>query len=68
MATSGAPDLLLSRILKARYYPRRSFFTADIGEHPSLTWRGVLAARNGLSQELHRRISNGLDTSIWGDY
>lgn len=31
------PDLLLCRILKARYFPWGSFFTADVGERPLLT-------------------------------
>lgn len=62
------PDSLLSRILKARYYPRGTYFTADVGERPSHTWRGILAARNGLSQGLRKRIGNGLDTAIWGDF
>lgn len=60
------PDLLLARILLARYFPHGSFFTADVGERPSLTWRSRLAARSGFSSGLRKQIGNGLDTSIWG--
>lgn len=63
-----ALDLLLSRIMKARYFPRGSFFTADVGDRASLTWRSIVAARAGFSSGLRKRIGNGLDTSIWGDF
>lgn len=62
------PDLLLPRILKAKYFPHGSFFTAEYGDRPSLTWRGILAARSALSLGLRRIICNGLETSIWGDH
>lgn len=62
-----SPELLLSRILKARYYPRETFFTAAVGDRPSTTWRGILTVRGCLSRGLHRHIGNGLDTAIWGD-
>lgn len=60
--------LLVSRILKALYFSHNTFFTADLGDRPSLTWRSILPARPGLFQGLRRRIGNGLDTSIWGDF
>lgn len=31
------PDLIISKILKARYYPASSFFKAELGDRPSLT-------------------------------
>lgn len=65
---TSAPHLLLSRILKAKYLPRERFFTAEIADRPSTTWRAILGARAYLTQVLRRRIGNGLSTSIWGDY
>lgn len=61
------PDLLLSRILKAMYFPLTSFVLADLGERPSLTWRSILEARPFLELGLRRRIGNGMHTHIWGD-
>lgn len=36
------PELIISQIIKARYYPGASFSCAEIGDRPSLTWRSIL--------------------------
>lgn len=59
------PDLLVSRILKARYFPTTSFFLAEVGESPSLTWRSIVSTRAILESGLRRRIGNGRNTPIW---
>ncbi|KAL0370751.1 UNVERIFIED_CONTAM: putative mitochondrial protein [Sesamum angustifolium] len=61
------PESLLSRVLKARYFPIGDVFSATLGSHPSFTWRSIMAA-----QSLFRagcRWWVGLDTSIraWVD-
>lgn len=61
------PELLISQILKARYFPNASFFCAEVGDRPSLTWRRILSARKHLEAGLRKRIGNGSTTSIWGD-
>lgn len=61
------PDLLLSRILKAKYFPRTSFLLAEVGERPSQTWRSILAAKPFMEMGLRRRIGNGQTSSTWGD-
>lgn len=60
------PDLLLSKILKAKYFPRSSFSLAELGERPSLTWHSILSTRPFLEAGLRRRIGNGESTPIWG--
>lgn len=60
------PSSLFSRLLKARYFPRGSFFTAEVGERPSTTWRSIFSARDCLSSGLRVRVGNGATTSIWG--
>lgn len=59
------PDLLVSRILKARYFPTTSFFLAEVCESPSLTWRSIVSTRAILESGLRRRIGNGRNTPIW---
>ncbi|KAM6569587.1 hypothetical protein CsatB_017572 [Cannabis sativa] len=56
------PDTLVSGIFKARYYPRGSFFTADIGNNPSYVWRSVLEARQLVLKGVCWTV--GDDTSI----
>ncbi|KAL0326613.1 UNVERIFIED_CONTAM: putative mitochondrial protein [Sesamum angustifolium] len=54
------PNLLISRILKARYYRDNDFLHAKIGYNPSFTWRSILAARYIISKDL--RVSDLLDS------
>lgn len=61
------PELLLSQILKARYFPNRSFFVADLGDRPSQTWSSILLARPHLKAGLRKRIGNGESTFSWGE-
>jgi len=41
-------ESLVSKILKARYFPRTSFWEAKIGFQPSYVWRSMLKARKVL--------------------
>jgi ribonuclease HI len=38
-------DSLVSRIFKARYFPRGTYLTASLGHNPSYVWRSILQAR-----------------------
>ncbi|KAK4390204.1 putative mitochondrial protein [Sesamum angolense] len=38
------PDCLLSRVLRAGYFPSGDIFSATLGSRPSFTWRSVMAA------------------------
>ncbi|XP_012849447.1 PREDICTED: uncharacterized mitochondrial protein AtMg00310 [Erythranthe guttata] len=61
------PDLLLSQILKARYFPSGDIWTATPGYRPSATCRSILAARSQLRACIRIHIGNGSSTAIWGD-
>lgn len=61
------PELLLSQILKAKYFPRSSLLLAEVGDRPSLRWRSILSARTCLEMGLRRRIGSGESTPIWGE-
>jgi len=60
------PQSLVSRILKARYYPNTSFLEAKLGHNPSYIWRSVLAGQDVLRQGVMRRVGNGVETLVWG--
>ncbi|KAH1065448.1 hypothetical protein J1N35_030435 [Gossypium stocksii] len=53
------PDCLLSKVLKARYYPRSDIFTARIGSYPSFTWRSICSVRELIHEGLVWRVGNG---------
>lgn len=36
------PDSLITKLLKARYYPNHSFWDAQLGTSPSFSWRSIL--------------------------
>ncbi|EPS70146.1 hypothetical protein M569_04614, partial [Genlisea aurea] len=40
------PELLLSQLLKGKYYSSTSFIHAPLGRSPSFTWRSLLTARD----------------------
>ncbi|XP_019162232.1 PREDICTED: uncharacterized protein LOC109158794 [Ipomoea nil] len=60
------PELLVRRLLKAKYFPNCDFMEARLGGNPSYFWRSILAGQDVLKQGLARRIGDGLDTKIWG--
>ncbi|KAK4400588.1 hypothetical protein Sango_1164900 [Sesamum angolense] len=61
------PNLLISRILKARYYPDNDFLHAKIGYNPSFTWRSILAARYIISKGIRWRVGDGQSIRVWSD-
>ncbi|XP_031111845.1 uncharacterized protein LOC116015819 [Ipomoea triloba] len=60
------PNSLVSRILKARYYPSSDFVDAQIGSNSSYIWRSILAGKALLREGVVRRVGDGKDTKIWG--
>ncbi|XP_019190293.1 PREDICTED: uncharacterized protein LOC109184710 [Ipomoea nil] len=60
------PDSLVSRLLKAKYYPTTGFMDAQIGQNPSFIRRSILAGGRALQLGVARRIDDGRDTRIWG--
>ena len=61
------PDLLISRILKVRYFPNGSFLDAHMGASPSYAWRSILEGKKTLKKGLVWRVGNGFNINIWKD-
>ncbi|XP_019176856.1 PREDICTED: uncharacterized protein LOC109172161 [Ipomoea nil] len=60
------PESLVSRLLKARYYPTTDFMGAPLGNNPSFISRSIHAGKKVLELGIGRRVGDGRDTKIWG--
>ena len=61
------PESLAAQILKAKYFPRGSFWEAKIGHQPSFLWSSILHGREVLREGSYWRIGDGNQVSIWQD-
>jgi hypothetical protein len=58
------PDKLVSRVFKARYFPRSSICHAKLGDNPSYVWRSVWKSRDVLSIGCRWKIGDGSKIKI----
>ncbi|XP_071904274.1 uncharacterized protein [Coffea arabica] len=61
------PNLLVSQVMKAKYFPRTSIFRCKVPNTASWIWRSLIGARELMEQGTRRRIGNGNNTNIWED-
>ncbi|XP_019171081.1 PREDICTED: uncharacterized protein LOC109166643 [Ipomoea nil] len=59
------PESLVARVYKARYFPKGTFFDAQMGNNPSFYWRSIMAAKSIVCGGVRRRIGNRETTLIW---
>ncbi|XP_060972512.1 uncharacterized protein LOC133038395 [Cannabis sativa] len=62
------PHSLLSKVLKARYFPNSSILEAVPGHRPSFSWRSILWGCALLKQGLIWKVGNGLDIRTLEDH
>ncbi|XP_060974267.1 uncharacterized protein LOC133039395 [Cannabis sativa] len=58
------PDCLLSKILKALYFPMESFLVAKLGHYGSSIWSSILWARDLLQQGIRWCVGDGRQIRI----
>lgn len=51
---------LVTKLLKARYFPRTDFLNAELGVNPSYLWRSILSAKDAVKSGCRRKIGDGL--------
>ncbi|KAL0325489.1 UNVERIFIED_CONTAM: putative mitochondrial protein [Sesamum radiatum] len=61
------PDSLVSKVLKAKYFPRAHLFEARLGARPSYTLRSIWAAMDLFKAGCRWRIGTGHAVRIWQD-
>ncbi|KAL5768296.1 hypothetical protein ACOSQ2_015079 [Xanthoceras sorbifolium] len=61
------PSSLLSRVLKAKYFPNTNFLSSKIGWNPSFVWRSILWGRDVINKGLRWKIEDGQSISVYDD-
>jgi len=61
------PESLAAQVLKAKYYPRGSFWDAKGGHQPSFSWTSLLKGRELLKEGCYWRVGKGNMIKIWTD-
>ncbi|XP_024630938.1 uncharacterized mitochondrial protein AtMg00310-like [Medicago truncatula] len=56
---------LLTRVLKAKYFPRMDFLDAPLGHNPSYAWRGLWSTQSLLTLGHRWKIGAGSNINVW---
>ncbi|KAL0458885.1 UNVERIFIED_CONTAM: hypothetical protein Slati_0515700 [Sesamum latifolium] len=60
-------ECLVSKVLKAKYFPLHHLFEVQLGTWPLFTWRSIIAARDLLKFGSRWRIGSGHSVDVWKD-
>ncbi|KAL4331235.1 hypothetical protein AHAS_Ahas13G0479800 [Arachis hypogaea] len=61
------PDAIWVKILQAVYYPKGSFWEAQVGKNSSWIWKSILHGRELLRRKGKWSVGNGSKINIWRD-
>jgi hypothetical protein len=61
------PNSLVSRFLKAKYYPHQSFLDSTVKGNASFTWRSICESKGVLVDGMRFRVGSGSAIKIWHD-
>uniref|UniRef100_A0A2N9IN55 Reverse transcriptase domain-containing protein n=1 Tax=Fagus sylvatica TaxID=28930 RepID=A0A2N9IN55_FAGSY len=61
------PNSIVSRVLKAKYYPGISFLEATVKSNASFIWRSICEAKKVLLAGMRWRVGTGSSIKIWSD-
>ncbi|CAN1779651.1 Putative ribonuclease H protein At1g65750 [Linum perenne] len=60
------PDALVTRIFKARYFPRGDFLSAPKGNGPSYVWQSIRRSQLVIHRGSRWRLGTGSQVPVWG--
>ncbi|CAN1321508.1 Putative ribonuclease H protein At1g65750 [Linum perenne] len=60
-------DALVTKIFKAKYFPKVDFLSATLRSNPSFVWHGILKTQSLLQQGIRWRVGNGNGIRVWSD-
>jgi hypothetical protein len=58
-------DTILSKVFKAKYYPKEGFLDGKLGHNPSYVWRSIQASQVVVKRGLRWRIGDGSEINVW---
>lgn len=61
------PDSMVTKVLKARYFPKTDYLSATLGHNPSFIWHSMREAQELLRAGMRRRVGSGNQVSIMKD-
>ncbi|XP_027083447.1 uncharacterized mitochondrial protein AtMg00310-like [Coffea arabica] len=61
------PNLLMSKVIKAKYYQKESPLSCEAKGNSSWIWKSMMGAREEVRRGTRKRIGNGKGTRIWED-
>ena len=61
------PNSLVSRFIKAKYFPNTSFLNARLSSNVSYTWRSICGSRQVLTDGLRWKVGSGTQVKVWKD-
>ncbi|CDP09717.1 unnamed protein product [Coffea canephora] len=61
------PNLLVSKVLRAKYFHKESIFKCKIPKCASWIWQSLMNVRDFVRKGTRRKIGNGKATNIWED-
>ncbi|CAN1142980.1 Uncharacterized mitochondrial protein AtMg00310 [Linum perenne] len=62
------PDALVTKIFKARYFPRWDFLSAPPGHGPSYVWQSIRRSQQVVGRGSRWRVGNGTNIRVWDDH
>jgi len=61
----STPESLITRLLKAKYFPRSDYFGASIGHNPSYVWRSIWSAKDVIRRGFQWNIGTSEHIPDW---
>ncbi|CDP00431.1 unnamed protein product [Coffea canephora] len=61
------PSLLVSRILKSKYYPKDSILNCESPKNASWFWQSIISAREAIKGGILKKVGSGKSIRIWKD-
>lgn len=62
-----SPNLLVSKVMKSKYYPKESIFSCKVPNNASWIWKGSVRARDLIQNGVRKKIGNGKSMEILED-